>query len=78
MPMTILYNILIIAGVIFAALVITVIIIARLYRRSSKEISFVRTGFGGGAIVLPVLHEIIPVNMNILRLGRICKNAARA
>ncbi len=37
--------------------------------------SFVRTGFGGekvilngGAIVLPVLHEIIPVNMNTLRL----------
>src|SRR5690606_36939490 len=46
-----------------------------LYRRSSKEISFVRTGWGGekvilggGAIVLPVLHEIIPVNMNTLRL----------
>ncbi len=56
-------------------LVIIGIIIARLYRRSSKEISFVRTGFGGekvilggGAIVLPVLHEIIPVNMNTLRL----------
>jgi uncharacterized membrane protein YqiK len=70
-----LYNILIIAGVIFASLVFIGIIIARLYRRSSKEISFVRTGFGGekvilggGAIVLPVLHEIIPVNMNTLRL----------
>ena len=56
------YNILILAGIIFAALVIIGIIIARLYRRSSKEISFVRTGFGGekvilggGAIVLPVL-----------------------
>lgn len=70
-----LYNILVIAGVIFAALVIIGIIIARLYQRSSKEISFVRTGFGGekvilggGAIVLPVLHETIPVNMNTLRL----------
>jgi uncharacterized membrane protein YqiK len=70
-----LYNILIIAGVIFAALIIIGIIIARLYQRSSKEISFVRTGFGGekvilggGAIVLPVLHETIPVNMNTLRL----------
>lgn len=69
------YNILVIAGVIFAALVIIGIIIARLYQRSSKEISFVRTGFGGekvilggGAIVLPVLHETIPVNMNTLRL----------
>lgn len=69
------YNILIIAGVIFLALFIIGLILARLYRRSSKEISFVRTGFGGehvilggGAIVLPVLHEIIPVNMNTLRL----------
>lgn len=75
MPISNLYNILIIAGVIFAALIIIGIIIARLYQRSSKEISFVRTGFGGekvilggGAIVLPVLHETIPVNMNTLRL----------
>nr|WP_245396435.1 flotillin domain-containing protein [Jiella sonneratiae] len=50
-------------------------IFARLYRRSSKEISYVRTGLGGqkvimngGALVMPVLHEIIPVNMNTLRL----------
>ena len=68
-------EILIITGVIFTALIFIGIIIARLYTRSSKEVSFVRTGFGGekvilngGAIVLPVLHEIIPVNMNTLRL----------
>jgi len=49
--------------------------IARMYKRASKEVSFVRTGMGGqkvimngGALVLPVLHEIIPVNMNTLRL----------
>lgn len=70
-----LFEILIFAGIILVALVIIGVIIARLYRRSSKEVSFVRTGFGGekvilngGAIVLPVLHEIIPVNMNTLRL----------
>ena len=64
-------GILVSVGIIFAALIFIGFIIARLYRRSSKEISFVRTGFGGekvilggGAIVLPVLHEIIPVNMN--------------
>lgn len=69
------YNVLIIAGIIFLALFVIGLILARLYRRSTKEISFVRTGFGGehvilggGAIVLPVLHEIIPVNMNTLRL----------
>lgn len=64
-----------IAGVIFVALLVIVMFIAKLYRRASKEISFVRTGFGGqkvivngGAIVLPVFHEVIPVNMNTLRL----------
>ncbi len=69
------YQILVIAGIILAALIVIGTIIARLYKRSSKEVSFVRTGFGGekvildgGAIVLPVLHEVIPVNMNTLRL----------
>ena len=40
-------EILIITGVIFAALIFIGIVIARLYTRSSKEVSFVRTGFGG-------------------------------
>src|SRR5689334_14166889 len=46
-----------------------------LYLRSSKERAFVRTGMGGqkvvlngGAFVLPIVHEVIPVNMNTLRL----------
>jgi len=66
---------LIIPVVIIVALVTIGLIFARLYQRASKELSFVRTGFGGekvimngGALVLPVLHEIIPVNMNTLRL----------
>ena len=70
-----LINLLVIAGIIFVAILVIGFIVARLYQRSSKEISFVRTGFGGekvilngGAIVLPVLHEIIPVNMKTLRL----------
>ncbi|HEY0867525.1 MAG TPA: SPFH domain-containing protein, partial [Fimbriimonas sp.] len=49
--------------------------LARLYRRASKELAFVRTGMGGqkvvmsgGAIVYPVVHETITVNMNTLRL----------
>jgi len=63
------------AGIILFALMAIGFVLARLYKRSSKEVSFVRTGFrgqrvilNGGAIVLPVLHEIIPVNMNTLRL----------
>jgi len=66
---------LIIAGVILVAFVAIGLVMARLYHRASKELSFVRTGLGGekvimngGALVLPVLHEIIPVNMNTLRL----------
>lgn len=62
-----------VAGLLFVILVIAVI--SKLYRRASKELSFVRTGMGGqkvvmngGALVLPVFHEIIPVNMNTLRL----------
>ncbi|MCP4118414.1 MAG: flotillin family protein [Desulfobacteraceae bacterium] len=68
-------DILVIAGVILVALITMVLILAKLYKRATKEISFVRTGFGGqkvivngGALVLPVFHEVIPVNMNTLRL----------
>ncbi len=68
-------SLLILIGICLVALLAVGLVVARLYRRSSKEISFVRTGFGGqkvimngGALVLPVLHEIIPVNMNTLRL----------
>ncbi len=68
---------LIIASVVggLLALVIIGMILARLYKRASKEVSFVRTGAGGekvimngGSLVLPVLHEIIQINMNTLRL----------
>jgi uncharacterized membrane protein YqiK len=69
-------------GIAVIALVILGLIIARLYRRASKEIAFVRTGFGGekvvmngGALVLPVFHETMPVNMNTVRLAVERKNA---
>ncbi|TLP43939.1 flotillin family protein [Cohaesibacter sp. CAU 1516] len=66
-----------IAIIILAAIVIAVCayLLHWLYRRSTKDISFVRTGFGGekvvmggGAFVLPILHDITDVNMNMLRL----------
>ncbi|TPK72323.1 hypothetical protein FJ950_27920 [Mesorhizobium sp. B2-3-14] len=63
---------LIVAAVV---VVIAVYILRWLYRRSTKETAFVRTGFlgekvvvNGGAFVIPVLHEITPVNMNVLRI----------
>ncbi len=65
----------IITGIIVIAMIVLGLVLSRLYHRSTKEVSFVRTGFrgqkvimNGGALVLPVLHEIIPVNMNTLRL----------
>jgi len=67
----------VIAIIILAAIVIAVCayLLHWLYRRSTKDISFVRTGFGGelvvmggGALVLPILHDITEVNMNTLRL----------
>lgn len=63
------------AVAILVALFALGLVFARLYHRASKEIAFVRTGMGGekvvrdgGALVLPVLHETIPVNMNTLKL----------
>ncbi|MBE8167295.1 MAG: flotillin family protein [Shewanella sp.] len=68
------FSFVIIGMSIFGFLVIG-LLFAKLYRRATKELSFVRTGFGGekvikdgGAIVLPVLHETIFVNMNTLRI----------
>ncbi len=70
------------AGILFVLLLTFGMIITRLYRRASKEIGFVRTGFGGekvvmngGALVLPVLHETMPVNMNTVRLAVERKNS---
>ena len=66
-----------ILGLVTVAVVIAIAVwlLNWLYLRSSKERAFVRTGFGGqkvvqngGAFVLPILHEVIPVNMNTLRL----------
>lgn len=67
----------IIAFIILAAIVIAVLayLLHWLYRRSSKDVSFVRTGLGGekvvmggGAFVLPIVHEVTDVSMNTLRL----------
>ncbi len=69
------------AGIGLAVLLTLGLIITRLYRRATKEIAFVRTGFrgervvmNGGALVLPVLHETMPVNMNTVRLAVERKN----
>ena len=62
---------------IIAIIVIAIVVylVNWLYHRSSKEVSFVRTGlFGervvinGGAFVLPFIHDYTPVNMNVLQM----------
>src|ERR1700761_574955 len=67
----------IIAIIILATIVIAIVVylLHWLYRHSSKDLSFVRTGFGGekvvmggGALVLPIVHDITEVSMNTLRL----------
>src|SRR5204862_424797 len=69
-------------GAVILAIIVIAIVIAIvayifhwLYRRSSKETAFVRTGLGGqkvvingGAFVLPIIHDVTPVNMSTLRL----------
>jgi uncharacterized membrane protein YqiK len=64
--------------IIAAIIVIAVIywVMTWLYRRSTKEVSFVRTGFlgekvviNGGAFVWPIVHDITPVNMNVLQMA---------
>src|SRR5690606_32156743 len=69
------------AGTILVAALIVFILLTKLYRRASKEVAFVRTGVGGekvvmngGALVLPVFHETMPVNMNTVRLAVERKN----
>jgi len=72
----------VIAGGIVVLLIVFGVMLARLYRRASKEIAFVRTGIGGekvvmngGALVLPIFHETMPVNMNTVRLAVERKNS---
>lgn len=65
----------IIAIIILATILIAVMVylLHWLYRHSSKDQSFVRTGsggervvMGGGALVIPIIHDITVVNMNAI------------
>jgi flotillin len=67
--------ILMVFGAILLLVFGTVIVITRLYRKTAADEAFVRTGVGGrkciidgGAIVIPVVHEIIPVSLKTFKL----------
>lgn len=62
-------------GVVLLILVSIILTITRLYHRTSADQAFVRTGMGGpkavidgGALLLPVVHEVIPVSLQTMRL----------
>jgi flotillin len=51
------------------------VVVTRLYRKAAADEAFVRTGVGGrqciidgGAIVVPVVHELIPVSLKTFKL----------
>ena len=55
---------------------ILLVLFSKFYQRSSKDVAFVRTGMGGekivltsGAMAIPIIHQVTPVNMNTLRLN---------
>lgn len=66
-----------ILGLIILVVVVFVatILLRYFYRRATKDLAFVRTGFmgekivvDGGALVIPVLHEITRVTMTLMRV----------
>ena len=70
-------------GWVILVVIIAIILVAvgiwfirSFYRRSSKEIAFVRTGLGGqqvviddAAFVFPIFHDVTDVHLNTLRLS---------
>src|SRR5215213_7019527 len=63
-------------GVIILFFVAVAAVIAKLYRKASANMSFVRTGMGGarvvqdgGTIIIPVVHQVIPVSLETMRLN---------
>ena len=62
-------------GIGLFSIIILSIVFSRLYRKTTKELTFVRTGFGGekvvvdgGALILPILHDYIDINMQSMKV----------
>ncbi|MFK7966925.1 MAG: flotillin family protein [Burkholderiaceae bacterium] len=64
-------------GLIIAIVVIAVIVVFlnRFYRKSSRDVALIRTGYGGqgifltgGCLALPFLHKVDEVNMRTIRV----------
>lgn len=70
----------VIALTVFGGLLLLIgtvsLLITRLYRKASASMAFVRTGMGnakvvrdGGTLVIPVVHQVIPVSLETMRLN---------
>jgi flotillin len=62
-------------AVAVVAIAIAVLFLNRFYRKSTRDIALVRTGFGGqrilisgGCLALPFLHKVEEINMRTLRI----------
>ena len=64
-------------GIIVVVVVITVVVIflSRFYRKSTRDVAIIRTGFGGqrtvisgGFLALPFLHKVDEINMRTIRV----------
>src|SRR3954463_12574175 len=64
------------SGVFVLIIVGFISAVTRLYRKASANMAFVRTGWGGakpildgGTFVVPVVHQVIPVSLETMRLN---------
>jgi flotillin len=64
-------------GIIIAVVVVAigVVFLSRFYRKSTRDVSIIRTGFGGqrivlagGCLALPFLHKVDEINMRTMRI----------
>ena len=79
-----LLNVLVYAGIVLLSLLVMGVILTRLYRRATKDVALIRTGFSGekvvlngGIMVIPVLHELMQVRLTTVKLevSRLNKDA---
>jgi flotillin len=68
-------TILVAFGVILLLVGAAIVTVTRLYVKTSADQAFVRTGMGGqdpiidgGALVIPVVHQLVPVSLQTMRL----------
>ncbi len=61
--------------VVVVAITVVVIFLSRFYRKSTRDVAIIRTGFGGqrtvisgGFLALPFLHKVDEINMRTLRV----------